>query len=244
MTLSVAVATRQAIEAGLVAAPGRRGGAVGIMKQRLKAVAALTAVQKRLEQTLTREAMSALPDFFVLVIESETWGFFRPTLAGFDPNIRPEAPRLTAEDPRERDAVVILSEAAARRISAGELPFARCCRPRPRRRRRRSRAARGADRGLAGRLPASRLQPLCLCLKAFARPARRRWPFAGAAHVDEAAYRDDTVARTSLPRFRHLELDNAGFARHRDDHSWRLEGDLVALHAREIDPIVADDCFG
>jgi hypothetical protein len=124
MTLSVAVATRQAIEAGLLAAPDAEEGAVGIMKQRLKAVAALTAVQKRLEQTLTREAMAALPDFFVLVIESGTWGFFRPTFAGFDPNARPEAPRLTAEDPTKRDAVVIVSEAAARRISAGELPFA------------------------------------------------------------------------------------------------------------------------
>lgn len=38
--------------------------------------------------------------------------------------VRPEAPQVTADDPAKRDAVVIVSEAAARRILAGELPFA------------------------------------------------------------------------------------------------------------------------
>ncbi len=124
MTLSVAVATRQAIDAGLLPAPDAEEGAVGAMKQRLNAVAAMTTVQKRLEQTLTREALLALPDFFVLVIESKTWGFFHPTPGGFDPNIRPGAPRLSADDPTKRDAVVIVSEAAARPILAGDLSFA------------------------------------------------------------------------------------------------------------------------
>lgn len=124
MALPVAVATRRAIDAGLLVAPDAEDGAVGALEQRLKAVAALASVQKRLEQTLTQEAMAALPDFFVLVIESRTWGFFRPTPGGFDPNIRPAAPRLASEDPASRDAVVVVSEAAARPILAGELPFA------------------------------------------------------------------------------------------------------------------------
>jgi hypothetical protein len=123
MTLSVAVATRQAIDAGLLPAPDAEEGAVGVMKQRLKSVAALTAVQKRLERTLTQEALVALPDFFVLVIESRTWGFFHATRGGFDPNCRPAAPCLTAEDSSMRDAIVIVSEVAARRIAAGELSF-------------------------------------------------------------------------------------------------------------------------
>jgi len=40
----------------------------------------------------------------------------RPAPSGFDPTARPEAPRLTTDDPEKRDAVVVVSKAAARRI--------------------------------------------------------------------------------------------------------------------------------
>ena len=52
------------------------------MKQRLKAIQALAAVQKRLERTVTREALLELAVFFIHVIESRTWGFFRTTAGG------------------------------------------------------------------------------------------------------------------------------------------------------------------
>ncbi len=126
MTLPVAVATRAAIEEGrLAAAPHDPAGALGALRARTRAVEALRAVQERLERTLAPEGLAALPDFFVLMIEMGTWGFFRATSSGFDPNCRPDAPRLTGDHAAERDAVVVMSEAAARALAEGLLSFDR-----------------------------------------------------------------------------------------------------------------------
>ncbi len=125
MTLPVAVATRAAIDEGrLIAAPHDPAGTLGDLRARTRAIAALKRVQDRLERTLAPDRLAALPDFFVLMIETGTWGFFRATPSGFDPNVRPEAPRL-AGDAAERDAVVVMSETAARALAEGLLRFDR-----------------------------------------------------------------------------------------------------------------------
>jgi hypothetical protein len=124
MTFEVAVATRQAIDSGALPAPEAGGAVVDALAERKKAIDALTGFQRRLEQALSREALLALPEFFVLVIESRTWGFYRPTPSGFDPRCRPSAPRVLAEDPAERDVVVVVSQLAAQQIIAGKMPFA------------------------------------------------------------------------------------------------------------------------
>jgi len=126
MTLPVAVATRAAIEEGrLDPAPRDPEGTLGAQRARTRAVEALRAVQERLERTIAPERLAALPEFFVLMIETATWGFFRATPSGFDPNCRPDAPRLKDDDAAERDAVVVMSEAAARSLAEGRTPFDR-----------------------------------------------------------------------------------------------------------------------
>lgn len=120
MSLSVAVATRRAIDAGLLPSPKVKYGDFAL---RGDAIVALKSVQQRVEQVLPPNEFQALPDFFVLTIESRTWGFFHPTALGFDPNCRPDPPRLTAEDAGDRDPCVITSETALRRVLAGGLPF-------------------------------------------------------------------------------------------------------------------------
>ena len=125
MTPRVAAATRSAMDAGRLAhPPADAPGTLAAVRARARALAALRMVQERLERVLPPDRLVALPDFFVLLIEMGTWGFFRATPTGFDPDIRPEPPRLTGY-PRERDAVVVMSESAARALADGALPFER-----------------------------------------------------------------------------------------------------------------------
>ena len=64
-----------------------------------------------------------LPSFYVLMIESRTWGYFHPTSGGFDPRATPSPPRVVADENNLRDAIVVLSQAAAEEITPGRLPF-------------------------------------------------------------------------------------------------------------------------
>ncbi|MGA2493352.1 MAG: hypothetical protein ABSF67_10420 [Roseiarcus sp.] len=122
MTLSVAVATRTAIEASSLppfedAAPsraiGRRNGNPLVLK----------ALQQRLEASLSPATLSALPDFFVHLIERGAWAFFRATPSGFDPNCRPAPPRFDADDPVDRDTIVVTSEFVLRQMLLGVWRF-------------------------------------------------------------------------------------------------------------------------
>ena len=123
MTLSVAVATRQAIDRGLLPEIGGQDDPLGGMRLRVSAIEALKAAQYRLEQVLPRRELLSLPDFFVLMIESRTWGYFHPTPEGFDPNCRPAPPNIAAADASKRDPVIVASEIAMRELLAGKLPF-------------------------------------------------------------------------------------------------------------------------
>jgi hypothetical protein len=124
-SLSVAVETRRAIDAGLLPEPDEQYDALAKMRLRVTAIETLRSVQQRLEQTQRPEALLALPDFFVLLVESRTWASFHPTSTGFDPNCRPAPPNISADDITERDAVLVSSELAMREITAGRLPFER-----------------------------------------------------------------------------------------------------------------------
>lgn len=123
--LSVAVETRRAIDAGLLPELGTEDDPLADMRLRLNAIATLKVAQQRLEQSLSQEALLGLPDFFVLMVESRTWGFFHPTPNGFDPNCSPNPPNVLAEKAVDRDAVLVGSELAMRKIVAGQLPFER-----------------------------------------------------------------------------------------------------------------------
>jgi hypothetical protein len=123
LSLSIAVETRNAIDTGLLPEPDARDGALAGTRLSLNAIETLKAAQKRLEQTQRREELLTLPDFFVLMVESRTWGFFHPTPNGFDPNCSPVPPNLSADDPADRDAVLISSELALRQVVSGFLPF-------------------------------------------------------------------------------------------------------------------------
>jgi hypothetical protein len=120
MSLSVAVATRRAIDAGLLPSQTDKYGGLQLRRD---AIGALKSVQQRVEHTLPPGEFLALPDFFMLAIESRTWGFFHPTPGGFDPNCRPDPPRISAEDITDRDPCIVTSETALRRVLAGELRF-------------------------------------------------------------------------------------------------------------------------
>ncbi len=124
MTLNVAVATRQAIDDGvLLQADALDGPAL-----RLDAIGSLKAVQRRLEAVLSPPELNALPDFFMLMIESRTWAFFRATDSGFDPNCSPELPRVAAEIEFDRDAAIVTAETVMRQILLGRLSFAQAVR--------------------------------------------------------------------------------------------------------------------
>lgn len=123
--LSVAVETRRAIEAGILPEPGEAGNAQAGVPLRTVAADALTAAKQRIEWTQPHDGLVALPNFFVLMVESGTWGFFHPTPDGFDPNCSPPPPNVTANDALERDAVLVSSDVAMSEIVAGRLPFQR-----------------------------------------------------------------------------------------------------------------------
>jgi hypothetical protein len=120
-TLAVAVATREAIDNGLL----REGSpdAMDMTKSRHQAVVLLTVVQQRLDQVLPTSRLLALPDFYVLMIESRTWGYFHPTLGGFDTRANPSPPRVDPDENGDRDCVLVISQAAALSITKGKLPF-------------------------------------------------------------------------------------------------------------------------
>ena len=122
-TLTVAVATRSGIDDGLLQ-PMSFDGPLGDMKQRLAGIEALKTLQTRLEAALPASEFMALPDFYVLLIESRTWGFFRPTQTGFDSNCNPGAPRLTEDDSGERDAVVVVADMTMQAVLEGKLALA------------------------------------------------------------------------------------------------------------------------
>jgi hypothetical protein len=123
LSLSVAVETRKAIDLGLLPEPDARDAALASMHLRRNAIGTLKAAQQRLEWTQRQEELVALPDFFVLLVESRTWGFFHSTPNGFDPNCRPAPPNVLADDIADRDAVLVSSELAMRQVVAGHLPF-------------------------------------------------------------------------------------------------------------------------
>ena len=122
MTLPVAVATRRAIEAGSLppfedAAPARAIGRRG------ENPSVLRALRQRLEASSSPATLSALPDFFVHLIDRGAWTFFGATPSGFDPARRPPPPRFDADDPVDRDAIVVTSESAVRQMLCGVWRF-------------------------------------------------------------------------------------------------------------------------
>jgi hypothetical protein len=81
---------------------------------RMSAVDALNLLQARIEGALSEEGLLGLPDFYVLLIENDTWGFFHATTNGFDPEIVPDMPDLATTDEARRSSIVIASEAGLR----------------------------------------------------------------------------------------------------------------------------------
>ncbi len=73
-------------------------------RSRHRAIALLGALQQRLELVLSPSTLLELPNFFVLMIESRTWGYFTPTLRGFGTSASPSPPRLDADENGNRIA--------------------------------------------------------------------------------------------------------------------------------------------
>ncbi len=119
-SLTVAVATRGAIDDGMLEAPPS-AGPLGDMKQRLSAVESLQTLRTKLEAVLLASELMALPDFYILLIESRTWGFFHPTEQGFDPNCQPGLPRVIPDDGGAQDIVVIAADMVLQAILDGKL---------------------------------------------------------------------------------------------------------------------------
>ena len=117
MGLSVAVATRRAIEAGVIA-----GASVDWDRER--AIPLMHGIQQRLELVLGREGIAALPRFFVLLVETRTWACFQPDASGFDQNARAGPPdAFDDRDAAPHDAMLVAAETALDPILAGKLPF-------------------------------------------------------------------------------------------------------------------------
>lgn len=122
LSLAVAVAMRQAIETGLLPELDPQVE-TDMTQSRHNATVLLTTMQQRLEQVLPASRLASLPDFYVLMIESRTWGYFHPTLGGFDANANPSPPRINADENNVRDSIVVMSQAAATELTSGGLPF-------------------------------------------------------------------------------------------------------------------------
>lgn len=120
LALSVAMATRSAIESGLLE-EDKAEGVLSTARQRLVAIDTLKVFQDRLESAVPIDALLELPDFFVLLIESQTWGFFHATPQGFDPDIVPDIPDVTAEDVEKRSVVLVMAEVTLRGLLAGSV---------------------------------------------------------------------------------------------------------------------------
>ena len=56
--------------------------AMDMAQSRHHATVLMTTIQQRLEQVLPISRLMALPDFFVLMIESRTWASFHPDSGG------------------------------------------------------------------------------------------------------------------------------------------------------------------
>ncbi|QBR01460.1 hypothetical protein [Paraburkholderia pallida] len=110
--LAMAVAARKAIESGLIAPIETSEGALSAARMRMASVDALNLLQARIEEAHSEDALLELPDFYVLLIENDTWGFFHATTEGFDPEIIPEIPDVATTDEAKRSNVLIMSEAA------------------------------------------------------------------------------------------------------------------------------------
>ena len=121
-SLSVAVATRAAIDGGSLPELPVPDGATN-MWWRHDAITGLTAIQTRLEQVLSPAWLLALPTFYVLMVESRTWGYFRPTSRGFDTRADPPPPCVTTDGGRQEDAALVLSQTATRQLLPGKLSF-------------------------------------------------------------------------------------------------------------------------
>lgn len=109
--LTVAVATRKAIEGGLLREPDVEG-ALAQARLRMTAVDTLNGLQGVIQDALSVDELLALPDFYVLLIENDTWGFFHATTEGFDPDIVPDIPNVLADNVDERSLVVVTSQVA------------------------------------------------------------------------------------------------------------------------------------
>jgi hypothetical protein len=119
-TLAIAVSTREAIDNGLLP---ERAENLDMTQSRHEAVTLLTTMQQRLEQVLPPARLLALADFYVLMIESRTWGYFHPTLGGFDTRATPSPPRVDPDENGDRDCMLVISQAAAQAIVTGEVSF-------------------------------------------------------------------------------------------------------------------------
>ncbi|WP_434109851.1 hypothetical protein [Paraburkholderia caffeinilytica] len=120
LALSVAVATRTAIDAGTLP-ESLMDGALSNVKMRMAAIDALKGLTARLEASKSASELQALPDFYVLLIEIGTWGFFHATETGFDPDVTPQPPNVTSDDQAERDVVFVTSETALRAVLEGRM---------------------------------------------------------------------------------------------------------------------------
>jgi hypothetical protein len=114
LALTVAVATRKAIEEGRVDPLEADDGALAAARRRMTAVEALNLLQARIESGHASADLLGLPDFYVLLIENDTWAFFHATTEGFDPDIVPDMPDVTTTDQTKRSNVIVTSEAALR----------------------------------------------------------------------------------------------------------------------------------
>lgn len=110
--LAVAVATRKAIEAGWLREMDLEEGAFAQARLRMTAVETLNGLQSRIQDALPVDELLSLPDFYVLLIENETWGFFHATEDGFDPDIVPGYPDVLSENREARSLVMVIAQVA------------------------------------------------------------------------------------------------------------------------------------
>lgn len=120
LSLAVAVATRAAMDRGELTQQDM-AGPLATARLKLASIDTLAQFQSAIEASFSVDALMQLPDFYVLLIEADTWGFFHATADGFDPDVIPEPPNLTSPDPQARSVVIVTSEVALREVLQGAI---------------------------------------------------------------------------------------------------------------------------
>jgi hypothetical protein len=121
-TIPVAVAAAQEIAAGRLV-PTPAADPVDRLALELAVPVKVKDFGRRIAAALPADRIAALPEFFMLLVQTRMWARLRPEPGGFSESCDPVAPELI-HAAEERGAILITSEPVLRDLALGALGYA------------------------------------------------------------------------------------------------------------------------